>query len=174
MISTLVKRGRKMAVHTAANGDRIPGLMRLKDGRWRASGPEKFTFSERDERLAIARFLQWQAHKRGQAVVSFVVPPPAPETRAEDLPILTSFDHSTTPSRVTQHVDQSLIWTWVRDQILTRPLYVAEMTGIEQIGYLTDLVKPEPSPVLEEVGNFYRDHARISDNWRVRVDCVDC
>jgi hypothetical protein len=53
----------------------------------------------------------------------------------------------------TQHVDQAVAWAWVREQILTRPQYVAQMTGIEQIGYLTDLVKLEPSPGLEEVGN---------------------
>ena len=181
MISTLVKRGRPVAIHDAANGDRIVGLMRLKDGRWRASGPEKFTFSEPDERLAIARFRQWEARKRGHGTVYFPVPQPKPGGPVEDMPVLTSFDRSNPCQwKATQHVDQAVAWAWVREQILTRPQYVAQMTGIEQIGYLTDLVKPEPSPALEEVGNLYLHHAKVSDNWRAKCklfwkefsDCV--
>lgn len=41
--------------------------MRLRDDRWRAAGPEKFTFSKPDERLAIQRYTAWQARKAGKA-----------------------------------------------------------------------------------------------------------
>jgi len=54
------KTGRPIAVYKTASGTRVPGLMRLKDGRWRASGPEKYTFSEPNEDLAVARFRQWE------------------------------------------------------------------------------------------------------------------
>ena len=37
--------------------------MRLGDGRWRASGPEKYTFSEPDEQLAVLHFHQWKARR---------------------------------------------------------------------------------------------------------------
>lgn len=49
--STPAKTGRPIAVHKTARGEKVVGLFRLKDGRWRASGPEKWTFSERDEDL---------------------------------------------------------------------------------------------------------------------------
>lgn len=62
--STPKKSGRPQAVHKTASGEQIVGLMRLADGRWRASGPEKFTFSERDEQLAVARFRQWQGKRQ--------------------------------------------------------------------------------------------------------------
>jgi hypothetical protein len=60
MLNTPFKRGRPTAVYKTSWGEQIHGLMRLGDGRWRASGPDKFTFSESDERMAIAHFRHWQ------------------------------------------------------------------------------------------------------------------
>lgn len=66
--STHRKTGRPKAVYTTRNGDKIVGLFKLADGRWRASGPEKFTFTERDEDLAVARFREWQAKQQGKTI----------------------------------------------------------------------------------------------------------
>lgn len=64
MISTTPRKtGRPIAAHRDRHGNQIEGLKRLKDGRWRAYGPERFTFTEPDENLAIARFRQWQQRK---------------------------------------------------------------------------------------------------------------
>src|SRR5687767_316421 len=75
MLSTTKKKqGRPQAVYRTSWGDQVPGLMRLADGRWRASGPEKYTFTESDERVALARFHQWQARREGAMIdVPFVV-----------------------------------------------------------------------------------------------------
>src|SRR4051812_41813152 len=59
--STPRKTGRPIGFHRDRHGTRHDGIMRLKDGRWRASGSEKFTFTEPDEDLALARFYQWKA-----------------------------------------------------------------------------------------------------------------
>src|SRR4051794_12183900 len=50
------KTGRPKGFHRLADGSRVEGLVRLKDGRWRVSGPEKITFTEPDEWQAVARF----------------------------------------------------------------------------------------------------------------------
>ncbi|MGC4033090.1 MAG: hypothetical protein QM754_15410 [Tepidisphaeraceae bacterium] len=64
MVKSTSGRGRPKAIYRPKRkGDPVVGLMRLKDGRWRASGPEKYTFSESDETLAIAHFREWEAHK---------------------------------------------------------------------------------------------------------------
>jgi integrase len=64
MVTITKKAGRPKHIHRTANGTQIVGLMRLKDGRWRASGPEKFTFSEADEGRAVARFYEWQSRQQ--------------------------------------------------------------------------------------------------------------
>ena len=66
--STKKKTGRPKGFVKDRNGDRIEGLMRLKDGRWRISGPEKRTYTERDEDLAIAYFHQWTARRAGTKI----------------------------------------------------------------------------------------------------------
>src|SRR5436305_13666155 len=64
-------RGRPTAIYTPKTFKSKPvvGLMRLKDGRWRASGPEKYTFTEHDEAAAIAQFRNWEGRKHGRGNV---------------------------------------------------------------------------------------------------------
>src|SRR3954469_15453867 len=68
MVTIKKKAGRPQHIHRTANGTQIPGLMKLKDGRWRASGPDKFTFSEADEGRAVQRFYEWKS-KQQKAVL---------------------------------------------------------------------------------------------------------
>jgi integrase len=178
--STKNKTGRPIAVyHPTFPSDPIPGLMRLKDGRWRASGPDRYTFTERDEKLAIAHYLQWKAKRSafnlgtvkvhtsaeeamidmarrtieagGSLQANVAMPSEGPKT-------YTVTDHSLRPEQ----------WVWLREQLLTRRTWVAQMVGVEQIGWLTDLKRPTPSPTLDEVGKLYLDNAKISDNWRAK------
>jgi len=175
------KRGRKPEHYQASWGDPIPGLARRpSDGRWRVIGTD-ITFTEADERLAIHKYLTLYAPSAKAATVQFPLPQPASNARPESLPVLTTFDYATPGQcQATQHITEGPLWSWVREQILTRPQYVAQMTGIEQIGYLADLPKPSASPTLQEVGDLYIEHARIGDNWRAKCrlfwqefrDCV--
>ena len=68
VIQPVRRRGRPTAVYRTADGTQIPGLMRLADGRWRASGPEKHTYTALDEKAAIRHFMVWQAKQAGTAV----------------------------------------------------------------------------------------------------------
>lgn len=145
--------------------------MRLGDGRWRASGPEKFTFTEPDEDLAILRFRQWQASKQERRVS---VPVDTRGLSVEEACRKVSrvgvraVIGRGVPPVYSRAIPEEEFWATVRHEILTRPKYVARMTGIEQISYLADLPKPTPSPSLEEVGNLYLDHAKVSENWRAK------
>ena len=61
MLNSTAKKGRPTTHHRASWGEKIQGLSRLADGRWKVSGPPVFKFTERDERLAVARFRQIEA-----------------------------------------------------------------------------------------------------------------
>jgi len=124
------------------------------------------TFACDDEALAIHKYLTCYAPRTREAVVDLPVPMPARNKPPEQMPLLTTFDRVT--GQATQHMSEAAIWSWVRQQILNRPLHVAQMTGIEQISYLADLAKPTASPTLDEVGSLYLDHAKISQNWHAK------
>jgi len=68
MITSSRKLGRPTGFYRASWGERIDGLARLGDGRWKVSGPKPVKFTESDERLAVARALQIVA-QREQATV---------------------------------------------------------------------------------------------------------
>lgn len=160
------KRGRGLAYHRTADGTDIEGLKRRRDGRWRVSATGE-TFTEPDEWLAVARFRQIMA-ARDQPQVLIPV-----DTAGLD--IAQAFEKATTTSvqmnfglnrapTFERGVLPPEFWAIVRKLILTEAKYVAQMTGIEQIGYLAELPKPVPSPTLEEVGDLYAKRAGLSPN----------
>jgi integrase len=164
-----MRRGRHVALYTPKTLGIKPivGLMRLKDGRWRASGPEKYTYTEPDEAAAIARFRAWEAKKNGQLSIKFELEPLGPGTADEAMPILTSIDPET--GQVTQHIAEDAFWARVTRELLTRKQYAAERTGIEKLAYLDDLKPPEALPTFQEMEDVWRKHCRASDEQRRKV-----
>src|SRR5687768_8470753 len=153
--------------------------MRLGDGRWRASGPEKYTFSEPDEQLAILHFHQWHV-RRSCTTLGTVQIHSSPVDALIDMCRRTqaaggSLQTTVTPAPeglkalvISDHTLSEPQWQWLRQQLIARPKWVAQMVGIEQVGYLSDLPKPTPSPTLEEVGQLYLGRAKVSSNWRAK------
>jgi integrase len=201
--STSKKAGRPIAVYHPRSGPPVVGLFKLSDGRWRASGPEKYTFSEPDEQLAIARFLGW---KNGQGTPTITIPTASaplddrraiqaaikalgqPDERHQDIrgniapPDLhqqatTATRHTITVKivgdRIEFHqndpVQEAAFWAVVRREIVTRPQYVAKMTGIEQIGYLSDLKPPETLPTFEELETLWTGKANVLPEEKRKV-----
>jgi integrase len=160
------KRGRRQAFHRLPDGTEVAGLKRRGDGRWRISATGE-TFTEPDERLAVARFQAIVGAKESRDVLMPV--------EAGGLAIEEAFDKATTINvvlnfgldgkrSVSRAVPEAEFWATVRQLILEKPKYVALMTGIEQIGYLADLPKPAPSPTLQEVGELYAKRVGLSPN----------
>ena len=174
------KRGRPLAVHKMANGSQIPGLMLLADGRWRASGPDKFTFTEPDEKRAIARFRGWQekhqspnlgkmqVHGNAEEAIIDLVKRTMAISGVLTATLLPTGNGGWSVSDSTLNDEQ---WLWLREQITARPQWVAERVGIEQIAYLTELQKPQPSPTLEGVGQVYFDRNDISPKEISKARC---
>lgn len=173
MASTKSRGGRPQAVyHPKSGGDPVVGLMRLADGRWRVSGPEKFTFTEPDEGKAVARCLEYQLERSGKAPQHFVRvgesrDPDAVKRmiRPPELTVTIPSDRKA-PQVVERAYDEQAMINWFTEQLATRPGWLAQRTGVEWLAWGPKLKKPAPSPKLDEVGELYRTHAKITEQER--------
>lgn len=182
---TLSKRGRPLKVHRTSWGDQIPGLTRLKDGRWRMSGVDQVTFTEPDERLAVARFLQMKAERdrpkfvhaealparktrNGIAETMLALAPPTTPGPAEILITVSlpdggpDFASDVTVSKAISTEPE--FWAVVRRELLDRPQYAAARTGIEWIAYGPELKRPAPSAKLSALIDAYTAKPKLSPN----------
>ncbi len=172
MIQSTSKKGRPQGYHRTAWGENIQGLTRLTDGRWKVSGPTSLKFTEPDERLAIARFHKIIAERSGNQkslipVGEFADAAEAVKkmmTAANKNSFIARIPANGGPIKVSRSFDTTEAWAWFREQILTRPKWVAERVGIEQIGYLTDVKRPTLSPKLTDLGELYAEKPDLSSN----------
>ena len=156
-MKSMRKKGRPSAFYKLADGTKVDGLTRLSDGRWKVSPcealPNGKKFVEEDERLAVARFHALRAR-------STTVPVPLVDVTPNEF----SYIPPTGWKPPTVDVDMNALWAYVREQIIANPKWVALKTGIEQIGWLTDLTEPAASPTLKEVGEeYYRRKTDLSE-----------
>ena len=139
------KTGRKQRHYVASWGETINGLSRRpSDGRWRIIGTQT-TYSEPDERRAVERFRRLNAVDGG-------------------------LEQRQVANRLHNHV--GIDWSEVARMIRERPSWVAEQTGIEQIGYLTNLVAPEPSPTFKMLRTLWTEHFTGSSDERQKTAAV--
>ena len=76
-------------------------------------------------------------------------------------------------------IHEDRLWAWFREQIITRPKYVAERTGVEQIGYLSRLSRPTPPTMAELIDHYAAKPGLTTDEasrcrrfWREFVGSV--
>jgi integrase len=130
-----------------------------------------YTFTEPDEGLAIAHFHEWKEGHESRTISIH-----AASARSGDREAFraakniegTAVRDADGIHFFSDAVQSATFWPWLRKLILDTPVYVAQMTGIEQIGYLAELPKPAPSPTLEEVGTLYLAKPKLSSNWRAK------
>jgi integrase len=141
--------GRKQKHYTDSQGVPVPGLSRRpSDGRWRVIGTQQ-TFTEPDEAKAIQKFLRLtKAPIKGSVGVAgfpVVISHDRAEQLAEDVGITKDelIDLLTTDDQ--RYIDR------VKNDLTTRPKWLAEVTGIEELGYLDTLKAPTPLPTLDEI-----------------------
>jgi integrase len=173
MVKSTSNKGRPVAIFRPKRGDPIVGLMRLADGRWRASGPEKYTWSEEDEALAIAHFREWQAKKTGSNLGKLKVHATAEAAMIDMLhrtiaaggSLSANVEPAPDGSKAWAVSDDTLSpgqWAWLRKQIIVRPKWVAQCVGIEKIGYLKEVQEPKPLPGFAELGRIWNEHFKTS------------
>ncbi len=174
-MSAAKKTGRRQVHFVSSTGETVVGLSRRpSDGRWRVIGTQK-TFTEPDEAKAIERFRQLSA-------------PPIPPL-AERRAMFDGWDPADPGDMVIFGPGGILagpnpfkrMWAYVAKEIRKRPVWVAEQTGVEQIGYFRDLKPPEVVPPLAELLKTWNDHAecsaaevkRVAKSFRHFTDATD-
>ncbi|MFA9477577.1 tyrosine-type recombinase/integrase [Phycisphaerales bacterium AB-hyl4] len=132
------------------------------------------TFTEPDERRAIAHFKRWQSKQAGH-LATLTTPVKGKHARQQarqglddDADLVRHWDGSTS---LVRDVPEAELWLWMRQQLLTRPEHAATMTGIPEVARLADLPQRGPSPKLVDVGTLYeksdagKDHKRAMAKW---------
>lgn len=185
------KAGRPPRYVTGRDGKPVVGLSReTKSERYYATGSKPRVYFGRDHDSAVIAFRSWENTTSGRpATVAIANNRPCsvrlPIPDAGNGPVFTvDFDprNGHRPVRVANEVPESwrkaapglyslvtedALWAFVRQQIIDKPHYVAERTGIEQIGYLVDLQRPEPSMPLADVWRVYASKKRsASSTWK--------
>jgi integrase len=177
--------GRPQKPYHTSWGDLLPGLYRCPDGRWRINATgQKFT--EPDERRAVQKFLDWTAKHNPAPTVEMVgdfnagLKPVEPMGVANgvQLPIgyVEGFSEGPMPDgiepelRTGYSLPQSVIWPWLREQLITRPEHVAKMIGIPELAGLRHFSLPTPSLKLEHLIEVYRQNSPSSEQSKTR--CV--
>jgi len=132
---------RKPKHFVASDGKQIFGLARdARSGRWRILATGQ-TFNESDEKRAIERFY-----------------------RLSPTDDATGF-YAHQPTQNSGRID----WAAVADAIRTKPQWVAQQTGIEQIAYLTALKAPEALPSLKQLEKLWTEKATCSPKQKREV-----
>ena len=125
--------------------------------------------------LAISRFRAWEAkqskaavtlpgltHRRDPNVLRAALVEIGWMTAAEagkPVPVRESTPEFT--------VDEAAVWNWLREQITRDPHRAAQLLGVPEIAYLTDLKKPEPSVKLADALEIYLGGKKnLSEHWR--------
>lgn len=156
------KTGRKQKhFEDPKTGLPVVGLSRMPDGRWRLIGSQ-IRFTEPDEQKAIAHFRKL----KGEKLYEGFDPEEAKwlQTPAEQI---VDANAATAIERGFALVGKPeeawpKFWRYVANEIITKPKWVAEQTGIEKLGYLTNLKPPEKLPTFAELRKLWEDHAKCS------------
>jgi len=155
-----VKVGRHRKPYLTSWGVHINGLRKRGDGRWLIVDTGK-TYVEPDERRAVARFRRWEAEKQGESILDLVVSFDAFESTAgvrEAFESGASIRGDLNGNRgVGLDVPEVVLWAYVREQLISRPEYVADQVGIPEVARLADLPKLEASPTLKAIGQLHFD-----------------
>jgi integrase len=127
--------------------DPIAGLARIgSSNRWRCQDC-RWQLRESDERLAVERFRQ---HRRNAH----------DDMKRVTVEMGTEIIHGTldgVTTITTDTVPEHSLVQWCREQLLTRPEWLAEQTGIPQLARLADLPQPKESPRLDSLLPLYLD-----------------
>ena len=145
----------------------IHGLKRRPDGRFYAAVHPTKTFGK-DPRKAIKRFRAWEASRTKATIPVLARLQPIldhAKTRTDRGKVLLAvggwpLDH------VFVGADEAAFWHTVARLIRQSPKLVAEKTGIEEIGYLTELKPPRPAMRLKDVVRYYESKNQTSQKER--------
>jgi integrase len=133
------RRGRKAKNFISSTEETVRGLTRISDGRWKVIGTQ-IRFTEPDENKAIQRFLE-----------------------------LTGQEESLLELAYKRRCNEMVNWKWIGEQILSRPQWVAEKTGVEKLAYYDEAKPPKPLPSFDVLEQEWKDHAACSIDQKAKI-----
>jgi hypothetical protein len=121
---------------------------------------EKYT--QPDERLAVAYFRQWQ-EARQQTAVRVHAPWERKKTYGVGHEPLrqAALDYEADGWHISQFVHPSILYGWLREQLLTNAKHVADQVGIPQLASLADMALPRASIKFTSLISAYVEHASV-------------
>jgi integrase len=174
MPATGKKRGRKPKPYVCPwNNKTIDGLRRRpSDGRWELADGR--TFVEPDERKAVDRFREMTGgvFPEDDERLTTLLQAHAKSSNANETSLRkrTGITPSGDDNSSLVVIPSKLpLWEYVAFEIRKRPIWVAEQTGIEWIGYGPTLKLPEPLPTLKHLETVWEEHCDASDEQRRKV-----
>ncbi|MCX5658307.1 MAG: hypothetical protein NTW19_01125 [Planctomycetota bacterium] len=180
------RAGQPQKAYRTSWGQLIDGLYRGSDLRWRvvATGQR---FREPDERLAIMKFKNLQP----EATVAIPAMVPGPVSIDQIVDPVTSADQPgaiATPAQMEAwldqvtsqigeqpgeiHVQASLFWAWLREQLISRPEAVGKLTGIPELANLRHLPALKAGIPLKLLAKQYLDKSAGTKTSRCRAVAI--
>lgn len=172
------RRGRPMRAYTPREGPPVPGLWRTNDGRWRVSLPDgrRIRFSEPDEARAVQKAIELLGREKPTIAVPLDL-----NTAKKGKDLLETAIDAARPRKVRLNLkrghqveaqadfDAASFWAAVRQELLTRPAYVAKMTGIPAVANLAHMEMPKPTLKLEAIIDTYQRLGPATDKSKAEA-----
>src|SRR5579864_287664 len=142
-MSNKIKRGRRTKPYRTSWGETIDGLYRRPDGRWRIVAI-RHDFREADERLAVARFKQWLCKQQtSTTTITSEASSRAIELMSSGAVVLVG--NSDGSKQLELGVPDELLYPWLRKQLLSNAVELAQKVGIPQLASISTWQLPEDS-----------------------------
>lgn len=182
--NTLTRRGRPTKPYRTSWGEEIHGLYKslTRPGQWRviATG-ERFT--SHDEKVAVHLFRQKM--KDHENTVTFPLGTPTKQVTGDDIlaemageaigldPAFIAKREATDTIEgpngeeiYVQKINEAKMWAWFREQLLTRPEYIAKLTGLPELAGWRYMPIPKAAIKLQTLADTYDAHS--PSNWRTK------
>ncbi|MGC8540750.1 MAG: tyrosine-type recombinase/integrase [Phycisphaerae bacterium] len=143
------RAGRPPANYRTSWGEIIIGLSRGTDLRWRIiKTGQKFT--EHDETLAIKKFREMTSSHKPMATLTVVDPVDPLVLRPVSFSTLLDENENKIESTFDYRIDETAVWSWVKQQLINDPITVSVKLGIPEIRNLS-AIKVEKDIQLSEL-----------------------
>jgi integrase len=170
------KRGRKAKHYVdPETGKQIFGLGHdERSGRWRIIGTNTF-FREPDPKKAVQRFYLMTRKEpplREQVTHGVYLPDHVGTLLGKILAAVAQRDYEevqSLPRKIRDDDTDAVVMRMIGEEILRKPKWAAEKSGVEQFGYLLDLKPPKPLPTLDELEDVWQKHAKCGSVQKKKV-----
>lgn len=165
------RAGRPPANYRASWGEIIIGLSRGNDSRWRIiKTGQKYT--EHDETTAVKKFRELTQQQKPMATLTVVDPVDPLILRPVSFSTLLDAEENKIESTFDYRIDETAVWSWVKQQLINDPIAVSVKLGIPEIRNLSS-IQIEKDIQLSDLIKTYQDRQPNKANARHSVQAFE-